>query len=1108
VASLLAVEPPIPSALSLPCEIASQLPMNRAERLDHYYQQIKHIILSRQSVMTGLLPASTAVNAHGDYTDAWVRDNVYSILAAWGLALAYRKLDDAQGRAYELEHSVIKLMRGLLTAMMKQAAKVERFKETQDPLDAMHAKYDTHTGDVVVGDDEWGHLQLDATSLYLLMLAQMTASGFAIIQTLDEVDFVQNLVYYIGRTYRTPDFGIWERGNKINHGNPELNASSLGMAKAALEAMDELNLFGVRGGPLSVIHVMSDEIARSRTTLISLLPRESNSKEVDAALLSVIGFPAFAVEDPVIVERTRQKILDKLAGRYGCKRFLRDGHQTVLEDSSRLYYEPEELQAFEHIESEWPLFFTYLVLDGLFRGDTTQVDTFRQRLQTLLVEHNSWQLLPELYYVPLESVAAERANPHSQKRLPNENVPLIWAQSLYILAEMIAEGLLALGDVDPLGRHLCLGKLSDPTVQIALLAEDEALQQELRTYGVETQTLQQLEPIQVLDAGALGRAYGQLGQNQKLGLSGRPIRRLRSLTTACLYRFGGEVKAFLPAFLDQTQFYLTLDYHFLVDQIKTELAYIRRHWTHPGRPTLTLLLTKTMLLSGRQPLLQLFQELESGECNGVKVKLGALQQLLLMARIKRIDALEDFQFIPSDRMDSQSRSDYLALDPKCCQPLTYNLEVDLEQETDIPRLLAQLHASQNLYEQVELLQTLLHLKDLNFDTGWGDPGQPVTLQHLLEEIYGKAGDLRLWSILRRVAGLIHKVDIGLSDALTHIVVRQRQVAVGKAYSDAALIAQPISHHELMEKIEEFCGEDIRERVLTQEIIIYFHLLLRAEPELFEDLLTLRVGYFILLLTSELASELHLTQDEAYETLMSLSPFEVKERLRQALLSYESLNQALLSQESLHLRHSQQSITWIVPPDAPQTTESFGSWLRMREREGMINRLPSQFYQQVWQLLKHCKGLIIGDKLERRNRLDSAVILSEMTPEEKNFALRLEHLLHKIGAPQYRQLNIEALTELTAIVTANPDFYLEDYLVMDVLIGHAVRLTYLEQFPDHCKCYAEYKSDAWRQVYNSSPRQYAQSIATALRYLTELGAEQALETENPTAEETHARTLPD
>ncbi|MFN5871376.1 MAG: glycoside hydrolase family 15 protein, partial [Aphanizomenon sp.] len=302
-------------------------------RLDFYYQQIKTIILARQNPITGLLPASTAITAHGDYTDAWVRDNVYSILAVWGLALAYRKLDYDNGRTYELEHSVIKLMRGLLFSMMRQSHKVEIFKHTQSLLDGLHAKYNTATGDIVVGDDEWGHLQLDATSIFLLMLAQMTASGLSIIFTLDEVNFVQNLVYYIGRAYRTPDFGIWERGNKINHGSAELNASSLGMAKAALESINGLNLFGVHGSQSSVIHVLPDEIARARITLESLLPRESGSKEVDAALLSIISYPAFAVKDEQLRQRTFNEIISKLAGKYGCKRFLRDGHQTVLEDT-------------------------------------------------------------------------------------------------------------------------------------------------------------------------------------------------------------------------------------------------------------------------------------------------------------------------------------------------------------------------------------------------------------------------------------------------------------------------------------------------------------------------------------------------------------------------------------------------------------------------------------------------------------------------------------------------------------------------------------------------------------------------------------------------------
>lgn len=58
--------------------------------------------------------------------------------------------------------------------------KVEAFKYSQSTRDCLHAKYNTHTCATVVGDSEWGHLQMDATSLYLLMLAQMTASGDAV----------------------------------------------------------------------------------------------------------------------------------------------------------------------------------------------------------------------------------------------------------------------------------------------------------------------------------------------------------------------------------------------------------------------------------------------------------------------------------------------------------------------------------------------------------------------------------------------------------------------------------------------------------------------------------------------------------------------------------------------------------------------------------------------------------------------------------------------------------------------------------------------------------------------------------------------------------------
>lgn len=345
--------------------------------------------------------------------------------------------------------------------MIRQADKVELFKNSQvihvttlssQRLDhALHAKYNTTTGATVVADNAWGHLQIDATSIFLLMLAQMTASGLSIVFTLDEVHFVQNLVFYIERAYRTPDYGIWERGNKLNHGMPELNSSSIGMALAALQAIKNVNLFGARGGPTSVIHVLPDEITRNATTLYSTLPRESNSKEVDASVLAVISFPAFAVSDRALVDKTRNEIIKKLGGQYGCKRFLRDGHQTVLENTSRLHYDPLELNVFQGIECEWPLFFTYLILDGLFREDHAQVEEYRAKLNAVLLQGDlldmkgchtgvsniPMKLVPELYIVSKELIDAEKIAPGSQVRYPNENIPLGEPNSIILLISSV-----------------------------------------------------------------------------------------------------------------------------------------------------------------------------------------------------------------------------------------------------------------------------------------------------------------------------------------------------------------------------------------------------------------------------------------------------------------------------------------------------------------------------------------------------------------------------------------------------------------------------------------------------------------------------------------------
>uniref|UniRef100_A0A8C0LKW4 Phosphorylase b kinase regulatory subunit n=1 Tax=Canis lupus dingo TaxID=286419 RepID=A0A8C0LKW4_CANLU len=576
---------------------------NSGVRLDGYARLVHQTILCHQNPVTGLLPASY------DQKDAWVRDNVYSILAVWGLGLAYRKnadRDEDKAKAYELEQSVVKLMRSLLHCMIRQVDKVESFKYSQSTKDSLHAKYNTKTCATVVGDDQWGHLQLDATSLYLLFLAQMTASGLHIIHSLDEVNFIQNLVFYIEAAYKTA---------------------------AALEALDELDLFGVKGGPQSVIHVLADEVQHCQSILNSILPRASTSKEVDASLLSVISFPAFAVEDSQLVELTKQEIITKLQGRYGCCRFLRDGYKTPKEDPSRLYYEPSELKLFENIECEWPLFWTYFILDGVFGGNAEQVQEYREALEAVLIKgKNGVPLLPELYSVPPDKVDEEYQNPHTVDRVPMGKLPHMWGQSLYILGSLMAEGFLAPGEIDPLNRRFSTVPKPDVVVQVSILAETEEIKAILKDKGIDVETIAEVYPIRVQPACILSHIYSSLGCNSRMKLSGRPYRHMGVLGTSKLYDIRKTIFTFTPQFIDQQQFYLALDNKMIVEMLRTDLSYLCSRWRMTGQPTITFPISHTMLdddgTSLNSSILAALRKMQDGYFGGARIQTGKLSEFL------------------------------------------------------------------------------------------------------------------------------------------------------------------------------------------------------------------------------------------------------------------------------------------------------------------------------------------------------------------------------------------------------------------------------------------------------------------------------------------------
>ncbi|MDE0697999.1 MAG: glycoside hydrolase family 15 protein [Boseongicola sp.] len=431
---------------------------NSNGQLDLSCDLVEEAILSRQNPVTGLFPASTAVLASGDYSDAWVRDNIYGLAAIWALLKALQRVNYRPKRQARLAQAVQSCMQGLLRSMRQQCDNIEAFKRSRDHCHAVHAKFALGDGGAVVANDAWGHLQLDSKALYVLNCAQFTAGGLNIVNTEPEFALLQNLVHYISAAASTPDFGVWERGRKTNHGQPEVNNSSVGLALAALRAAQraQFSITGPDGREIRHLSVSEDDMAMMLDRLDLLLPDESLSKAEDAALLSVIGYPGFAPLDQERLDAVRAHLNAELRRSHGYLRFHLDGHQSWFEDRDRLHYNVGELAKFRGWEAQWPLFHAFSYLDANIRGAEEEVAEHRRSLESALVGDKDEVQIPELYFaVP------------DQGMRNNANVPLVWTASLYLAGRLVEGGWILPKDLDPLALRSRDGAFkASPKVQI------------------------------------------------------------------------------------------------------------------------------------------------------------------------------------------------------------------------------------------------------------------------------------------------------------------------------------------------------------------------------------------------------------------------------------------------------------------------------------------------------------------------------------------------------------------------------------------------------------------------------------------------------------------
>lgn len=981
--------------------------MKRKEVLDRIFKEVESVVLSRQHPVTGLLPASTSINTHGDYRDAWVRDNVYSILCVWALGLAYRHFDDAHRRD-RLEQATIKLMRGLLISMMRQASKVEAFKQTLDKHHALHAKYDTTTGLEVVADDAWGHLQIDATSIFLLMLAQMTGSGLRIVRTFDEVDFVQNLVYYVASAYRTPDFGIWERGNKINNGKTEINASSVGMAKAALQALDGFNLFGKDASPRAVVHSVADAISLARNTLAALLPRESLSKETDSALLSIIGFPAFAVGDKTLVTRTRDNILAKLGGNYGCKRFLWDGHQTVLEESSRLYYEHSELANFEHIESEWPLFFTYLYIHALFDGNESTARHYRSKIESLMVEVDGKKLIPELYYVPHEYIELEKQKPRSQPRVPNENVPLVWAQSLFYVGLLLDEGLVSRDDVDPLQMRRRSRQFNKTQIALVVLAENERVKAQLTQYGVIAETLQDIRPINVITASSLAETFRHVGANRALNLTGRPLRRMQSLATSQSYEINGKQCLCLSWIQNEYNDYRIYDAQLLAQNLERELSHIATHWMSPGIAVFTWMVDEHFCDTHNAEVL--FRTLRELQLRTQSEQVGYASAKLAI-RASRVNRLT----VPEFKLTTVSPRSF-------DNPLEQMFAKREQLDTRAQALLECL----DIESELTCYRTLdVFLNQHSLDTVLDGGIQPVTVADLVRYLYHQAQIKCYWLLSRFCYASLGQFPLDLTDNLTMLVARHVAVVLGKGRVNTVVIDTPMAYQDLVDTLNKMYFNRL-ERALAQELLAVLGIIMRVDQRLFEGLRSVMVQN-LMMLCAEASDET--TEMDILMTAGAMSPARIQAKVRDIL-------------DQQHREFTRGLSAGFLGRDGESGAHNLAAvdtdWFEWRVARGSITRLDDALLNDLWRSLHSAQTLVFGDRGSQEYILDCEQVRSSMTPGEVSFANHIDQLTQHLHPTYYKSAVFEALYAFTLFCKEHPSARFNTPVVFSQVLERAAK----------------------------------------------------------------------
>lgn len=294
-----------------------------------------------------------------DYNYVWIRDVFYSTLPF---------LNAPSERFEKAYHAIFDLF-----IHYEWKIDIHTRNKPKYLYEYIHSRYSTDLKEINV---EWGHAQNDAIGAFLWGVGEGVRHGQKVIRDNHDIIIVQKLVHYLEciQYWQAEDNGMWEE-------NMELHSSSVGACVAGLNAVKML------------VDVKPEIILRGENTLRNLLPKESETKKTDLALLSLI-YPYRIVNRQTALEIV-QNVSNNLERTNGCIRYHNDQ-----------YYN-------EGSEAEWCFGFPWLGLCFSELGMINKAEEYTVKTQRIISD--SWEV-PELFI--------------GGRNEPNGNTPLAWAVSL------------------------------------------------------------------------------------------------------------------------------------------------------------------------------------------------------------------------------------------------------------------------------------------------------------------------------------------------------------------------------------------------------------------------------------------------------------------------------------------------------------------------------------------------------------------------------------------------------------------------------------------------------------------------------------------------------